>query len=265
MSVIVASIGGIDLRLHTNNPAARTLLRRRMRGFAIEKPHRTPIDIHFDVEGPNPIFVSETELCLQRSTTGDLFFETPGGRGEVSYDNVEARLCGRFVTQSMDAIIRLVLSRALLSSGALLIHASAVTHDERGFAFSGPSGAGKSTIADTLPLPVLSDEAVVIGRDVSGLYLRGTPYWKGSSRTASLSALFFIERGAFAVEPVSGAKAAARLFAAVGPLPESEYGAALDRAAELTADIPMIARVALDQRPDIIQGLLPILALDGSR
>lgn len=61
---------------------------------------------------------------------------------------------------------------ALHQRGAIVLHASAVTHGDGAFAFSGVSGAGKSTLAALLCVDggceMLSDDVAVIGLDVDG-------------------------------------------------------------------------------------------------
>jgi len=59
---------------------------------------------------------------------------------------------------------------ALYQRGVLILHASAVTHKDRAFAFSGVSGAGKSTLAALL---CLNADCEMLSDDVSAVDLAG--------------------------------------------------------------------------------------------
>jgi len=59
---------------------------------------------------------------------------------------------------------------ALYQRGALILHASAVTHDGGAFAFSGASGAGKSTLAALL---CLDGSCAMLSDDVSAVDVAG--------------------------------------------------------------------------------------------
>ncbi|MEE8408577.1 MAG: hypothetical protein V3T05_03135 [Myxococcota bacterium] len=165
--------------------------------------------------------------------------------------------------QSIDAVVRLLLARELLESGALLIHASAVvTADGRGVAFVGPSGSGKTTIAETLPGIVAGDEAVIVSEQSGTVMVTGTPYWNGRPITAPLDAMLFISRGGEpAWRAVSPSRAAAKLFAACGPLPCSASERALAVSARLVDHIPSCADVTLASKADIRQWLAPRLGI----
>ena len=92
----------------------------------------------------------------------------------------------------------------------------------RAYVFVGQSGAGKSTMArlwvDRPGATLLSDERVVLRTDGDRIIVYGTP-WQGDAHFASpssgeLAAVFFLDRATtHAVAPVSGSRAAARLFA----------------------------------------------------
>lgn len=67
---------------------------------------------------------------------------------------------------SLEACLRIAISAALPSTGALLMHSSAIELDGKAHVFSGVSGAGKSTISTLLAeregLPKLADELLLL-------------------------------------------------------------------------------------------------------
>jgi hypothetical protein len=79
--------------------------------------------------------------------------------------------------RSFVAPFRLMFSWMGLNIDAEVIHASAIVNQGRAYVFSGPSGSGKSTLAltlaDTNPIKIISDDAVIIQNGVvHALYSR---------------------------------------------------------------------------------------------
>jgi len=101
-----------------------------------------------------------------------------------------------------------------------------VDRSGRGFLFVGQSGAGKTTMARLWQreegVTILSDERVVLRNLDNRIWMYGTP-WHGDEPIASpvrvrLSQIFFLRQAAgHALEAVTGAAAAARLFATSFP------------------------------------------------
>jgi hypothetical protein len=104
---------------------------------------------------------------------------------------------------SVDALLRIVHSLLLASSGGVLLHASSGIRNGRGVVFSGISGAGKTTIARLAPAGVqlLTDEVSYLRREGSAYRVYGTPFsgelgLKGEDVSAPLAAIHLIEHGA---------------------------------------------------------------------
>lgn len=97
---------------------------------------------------------------------------------------------------SLDSLLRVLYSVALLEVDGLLLHGSCVLAADGGaHGFFGRSGAGKSTVARlSRPRVALSDELVVVRRLPEGFHAFGTPFWgnlesHGENRRAPLRAL----------------------------------------------------------------------------
>ena len=115
-----------------------------------------------------------------------------------------------------------VLFVNLLSRGrGVLLHACAVSDNDRGFLFAGTSGAGKSTVADLWKVrkgaTILSDDRIIV-REMDGrFWAYGTP-WHGDVRLCSpervpLDQVFVLRHGQeTSVRPLETPEALTSLF-----------------------------------------------------
>lgn len=86
--------------------------------------------------------------------------------------------------QTLDSLLRILLSRLALAGSGLLLHAASIIRHSHAFVFMGRSGAGKSTLARLAPTgSVLTDELSLVRLGASGLEAYGTPFW-GEFRAA---------------------------------------------------------------------------------
>jgi hypothetical protein len=116
---------------------------------------------------------------------------------------------------------QLLLVPALAVRGAVLLHASGASFEDRAMVFAGHSGDGKTTLARLLAsegIPLLSDERIAIRRSGDGFVAHGTP-WPGEGNVASpashpLAALFVLRKaGSHFIERTPGAVLAPELLA----------------------------------------------------
>lgn len=105
--------------------------------------------------------------------------------------------------------------------GDILLHASGVILDGKGYAFIGTSGAGKSTLASTLaeePAVTVLGEDQVILRLIDGQFcIYGTPWHLNpamcSPQEVPLEKLFFLEKnGEYAAEPIKPSDGITRIL-----------------------------------------------------
>jgi hypothetical protein len=163
-------------------------------------------------EGFEPDFhLDEPAIRLAAGAGGQVQLD---GAARGAYDPAARRgfLDGARHLGELDALVRLSLSLALPGRGALLAHGAAVATGEGALVLVGASGAGKSTAAAALG-GSLSDELVVLRPDEGGLFVEGTPYWRGRPGRRRLEALVVLERGGGPPEraPLAGG-AAMRAF-----------------------------------------------------
>jgi len=112
----------------------------------------------------------------------------------------------------------LLLYYLTVISNDIMIHASGVGFEDRGYIFSGVSGKGKSTIArlwHDAGARVIHDDRLII-RKMNGEYrFYNTPVYNNDKPLeAPLSAIFLIEHGMEnRIEPLSGVQAVSQLLA----------------------------------------------------
>jgi hypothetical protein len=131
----------------------------------------------------------------------------------------------------------------LASFGDIILHASGVVVDQKGYAFIGPAGAGKSTLAASLSADptvlVLGEDQVILRYLEQRFWIFGTPWHLNPSMCspygAPLEKLFFLDRDSVpGVVPLTSMDGITRLLQ--------------------TAFIPFY-------RPELLPGILDRLAL----
>jgi hypothetical protein len=123
----------------------------------------------------------------------------------------------------MENFLRVLFAWLCIDHDGLLIHASGVIWQDKGYVFFGPSGSGKTTLARlSLDRTVLSDDLVIVKKDKGVFRLCGVPF-RGdfpeaprNNASANLRGLFALAKDeANFVVPLSKPEAAARLAACV--------------------------------------------------
>ena len=133
--------------------------------------------------------------------------------------------------QELDFVtdLKVLLSLLVLEKGGILLHSSAVVHNDSSLIFSGPSGAGKSTIAQLLcpPYALINDEFNILTPLNSSLHVFSTPYGKikGTHKhCASVQKLFLIfKHTSNKIYPLTPKESFFRIAANVCSLPTSDY------------------------------------------
>lgn len=116
-----------------------------------------------------PAFARELVAATAGAAAPTLRLRRYDAWGEVSRGH-DGRYSARFTVgpsaNSLEACLRIAISAALPSTGAILMHSSAVRLDGEALVFSGVSGAGKSTISELLAtregLEKLADELLLL-------------------------------------------------------------------------------------------------------
>jgi hypothetical protein len=113
-----------------------------------------------------------------RSSVQDqqLFFESYFESGWVDFD----RGWGELVMAphaSVENFLRVLCAYMMVERGALLVHASGIVKDGKGYVFFGPSGSGKTTMARlSSDFTILSDDMVLLRKTNGAVRAYGVPF-----------------------------------------------------------------------------------------
>ena len=123
---------------------------------------------------------------------------------------------------SIESIVRIVYSLALVETRGLVVHGASLMRDERAYLFCGPSGSGKTTVARlSLDATVLSDELSIVRVVEDHGVCFGTPFrgelaLAGADRAGPLVGIYFLHHGRrHAVEALEPRQALRRLLSNV--------------------------------------------------
>lgn len=199
---LTISIGALPVRFSLRDSGFRALLAERYCSFLhADSPSEGPVEFEVrtvssgSMPGPEKLEVRCARGTWRLGRSDFLAeFDLRARRGTLTlFPN----------PYSVDALLRIVHSLLLASSGGVLLHASSGIRNGRGVVFSGVSGAGKTTIARLAPAGVqlLTDEVSYLRREGSGYRVYGTPFsgelgLKGEDVSAPLAAIHLIEHGA---------------------------------------------------------------------
>lgn len=137
-------------------------------------------------------------------STGEVWgdFKTEGGQGFRPVWNLEIRL----------------FSAWLASFGDVILHASGIKVNDKGYVFIGESGAGKSTLAEVLSrnpsVTILGEDQIILRYLEDRFWVFGTPWHLDptmcSPQGAPLEKLFFLDRSQSTqlkeIKPMDGMK-----------------------------------------------------------
>ncbi len=214
---IILSIGGIPIKFEIRSKEMSSRIIKRYKGFfrknvtpavtfrcSFAKKHA------FDNDEVSVVQEDHATWCIHRSDFICTF--------QDAYGTIEMRRS----IYSFDACIRVLFATLLTRNHGLLLHASGVLMNRKGYCFAGISGSGKTTVArlsETVGT-VLNDEIIAV-RVVPGekISVYGTPFW-GEMRTgpaynkkSPLQALYFLEKDTTSyVTGCTGDAALARLL-----------------------------------------------------
>jgi hypothetical protein len=153
--------------------------------------------------------------------------------------------------------LRVACAWLAVERGGLLLHASGVVRDGRGYIFFGHSGAGKSTVAELSPgAAVLSDDLVWLRLHGGRAWLYGVPF-RGELQparvnvSAPVAGIYALEQAqAHRLRPLPPLLGAARLFACAPFVTQGaeDAGRAMDVCAALAHAHPIhVLEFARDQ------------------
>lgn len=168
---------------------------------AFELPDASRQDIHI-VLSPKPFAPTRTRLdtVTVRQAEGGWRFVYDTFVADVTLQMDRAEVTCLRNPYAVDSFLRVLLGLYLPSREGVLLHASAVCSEGKGYLFAGRSGAGKSTVARLLSgvAQVLSDELVVARRSTEGWRVYSTPFWgefgsPGVNLSAPLQGIYLLQ------------------------------------------------------------------------
>jgi len=135
--------------------------------------------------------------------------------GNALLDNVNGRK--KLINPFSYPLDQLLFMYAMAEREGILVHASSVLINGRGYLFAGRSGAGKSTISNCFKLAgyeILNDDRIAIRRIGDRFRVFGTP-WPGEAdiavnNSACLEGIFFIRHGSENTSDATGLKGSHR-------------------------------------------------------
>jgi hypothetical protein len=214
---IVIEIGGVPVRVRSDDAAFLQMLENRYTGF-VSRREFAEFEFDMDLTPPGAIGADDDVVVRQRSGRWSL------KRGDFHAEWDSTSKIGS-IRQSpnpyaIDAILRIVHTLVLSRQGGFLVHAASAVRNGRAFLFAGISGAGKTTIARLAPesAMLLTDEISYVREQDDGYFAFGTPFAGelarvGDNICAPIAALYLLEKGPKnRIEPVSHAEAARALL-----------------------------------------------------
>jgi hypothetical protein len=216
-SALVIEIGGIPIRLHTDDPAFLKVLEERYAGFVSSA---SEVRFQFQIELVPPQTISPDEDVRVFWDSGRWSMERGDFRAEWDPAAASGRIRQTANPYSVDSVLRILHTLLLATEGGFLVHAASAVRNGRAFLFAGISGAGKTTIARLAPpdATLLTDEISYVRRLNDHYYAFGTPFTGelarlGENVRAPIGALYLLAKGREnKIEPISPADAARGLL-----------------------------------------------------
>lgn len=209
--VLDIGIGGLHVRLQADSAEFVASMGTRFAGFigAVEAPDHV-FDI--DVEPFPPEALDDTlpleddpgeEVPVQVTREGGLW-QVRRGDFFAEWDPARRHGHARMMDSpySLDSVIRILHTLILAEQGGMLMHASSVALNGRGWVCTGVSGAGKTTISRLSEGlgHILTDEMSFIRPEEGGYFIYGTPFSgelarPGENLRVPLAGIFLLAKG----------------------------------------------------------------------
>jgi len=216
----VIAIGGMPVRVHTEDSSFLEMLQSRYSGF-LDSEQEAEYD--FDVDIVAPGFGDPEADVRVRQHSGRWLLQRGDFRAEWEPASRTGRIWQSANPYSIDAVLRIVHTLVLAKQGGFLLHAASAIRNGKAFLFAGVSGAGKTTISRLAPpdATLLTDEISYVRKVGDGYVAFGTPFTGelaklGENASAAVEALYLLSQGPEnRVEPLTAGEAGRELLANV--------------------------------------------------
>jgi len=211
-SDVVVEIGGLPIRLRSDDPAFIRMIQDRYAGYVSSSDDAS---FEFDVELAPPGTESGDEDVRVTWDSGRWLMERGDFRAEWNPSTARGRIEQTINPYSLDSVLRIVHTLLLARKGGFLVHASSAIRNGRAFLFSGVSGAGKTTMAKLAPpdAALLTDEISYVTLQDGRYTAVGTPFYGelarvGENLRAPIESVYLLAKGPEnKIEPIDGADA----------------------------------------------------------
>ena len=211
-SDVVVEIGGLPIRLRSDDPAFIRMIQDRYAGYVSSSDDAS---FEFDVELAPPGTESRDEDLRVTWDSGRWLMERGDFRAEWNPSTARGRIEQTINPYSLDSVLRIVHTLLLARKGGFLVHASSAIRNGRAFLFSGVSGAGKTTMARLAPpdAALLTDEISYVTLQDGRYTAVGTPFYGelarvGENLRAPIECVYLLAKGPEnKIEPIVGADA----------------------------------------------------------
>jgi hypothetical protein len=198
---VAVEIGGMPIRLCTDDAAFRAVLEQRYAGFVRPAARDAAFAFDIDVIRPERRLSSAEELRVW-SEDGAWRLERGDFRAQWDPRLGRGKILQSLSPYAIDSILRIVHTIIQAPEGGFLLHGASAIRNGRAFLFSGISGAGKTTISCLAPADsvLLTDEISYIRRQSDAYFAYGTPFAGelarlGANQAAPIERLYFLAKG----------------------------------------------------------------------
>jgi hypothetical protein len=198
-SEVVVKIGGLPIRLRSNNSIFLRLIHERYAGY-VSPSNDASFD--FEVELAPPGTESGDREVQVTWDSGRWLMERGDFRAEWNPATRMGTIHQSANPYSIDAVLRIVHTLVLARQGGFLLHSASAIRNGKAFLFAGVSGAGKTTISRLAPpdATLLTDEISYVRKLEQRYIAFGTPFTGelaklGENTSAPVAALYLLAQG----------------------------------------------------------------------
>ena len=217
---LTIEIGGVPIRLRTNDFAYFRMLQDRYAGF-VNASSLPALELEINLTRPVPV-VSEEQVRVTNHA-GQWAIERSDFQCGLDLAAGQGWIRQPAHPYATDCVIRILHTLLLAGEGGFLLHSASALRNGRAHFFFGQSGAGKSTILRMAPpdVTLLTDEVSYLRRAGEKFVAHGTPFTgdldrPGDNVSAPVSALYNLVQGREnRIEPMPSAEAAHALLVSI--------------------------------------------------
>jgi hypothetical protein len=190
------SIGGICLKVKTNDHDFMEKTTLEFKAFALDKP----LNDYFLIKVSTGYIPQQIDLINVSKKQGIFKVQADEFSARINTEQKTAKVHLADLDRVFNCFLRVFYSIVLLENNGFLVHAAGLAEQNNGYLFAGASESGKTTTAKKAnDFQVLSDELVIIRQINRDVYLFSTPFngdYNGLilSKSVYLEAILFLNK-----------------------------------------------------------------------